>query len=445
MNSVLIIGAGLSSSALIRYTLQQARKNNWRVTIADVNLEKAQAKANGHPNALAVWLDVTKVNDRRDLISRVDVVVSLLPAHLHLEVAHDCIKLKKHLITASYVSHELYRLGDEARNRELIFMGEMGLDPGIDHMSAMQVIDRLKAKGAQLQRFHSYTGGLIAPESDDNPWHYKFTWNPRNVVLAGQGTAQFLENEKLRCIPYHRLFKEFKVVDIPELGEWEVYANRDSLLYREVYGLNNIPSIFRGTIRHKGFCKAWDALIQLGFTDGDFPILASESVSYHELLSAFLPSTEGGSLKDRTARFLGVPVNSAIIKKLDWLGLFRKSKIRLPHATPALILQDLLEKKWAMKPFDKDMVLMVHEFEYLLEGRLKKLVTTLKITGENAGDTAMAKTVGLPMGIFVKLVMENRINSRGVHIPVLPEVYNPVLEELESYGIAFKEYEFDEI
>ena len=363
MKSILVIGAGRSSGALIRYVLEKSAEQNWFVTVADADPALAEEKIGGHPSGRATWLDVSKVNDRRELISRADVVVSLLPAHLHLEVAHDCIKLKKHLITASYVSMEMYRLGDEARNRELIFMGEMGLDPGIDHMSAMQTIDRIKAKGGKLLSFRSYTGGLVAPESDTNPWHYKLSWNPRNVVLAGQGTAQYLENGKLRFIPYNRLFSETWDIKVPGAGDFEVYANRDSLLYREQYGLEEIPSILRGTIRYPGFCKAWHALVQIGMTDADFPILESRNISYHALMEAFSPAGSG-SVKDRVASLIGESVDSDVIKKLEWLGLFRKKRIQLPDATPALILENILLDKWKLEKEDKDMIIMQHEFEY---------------------------------------------------------------------------------
>lgn len=438
MNNILIIGAGLSSTALINYVLSQAAEKGWYVTVADADPQKADEKIRNHPNGRAAWLDVMKVNDRRDLISRADVVVSLLPAHLHLEVAHDCIKLKKHLITASYVSQEMYRLGDEARDRELIFMGEMGLDPGIDHMSAMRLIDGIKAKGGEVTAFRSYTGGLLAPESDDNPWHYKFTWNPRNVVLAGQGTAQYLEDGRLRYIPYHRLFKEFQLIDIPGLGAYEMYANRDSLLYRDVYGLADIPNILRGTLRAPGFCEAWDAMIQIGLTDADFPILHSGEITYHELMDAYVGKHHGGSLKERVAQMLGEEVNSPVMEKLEWLGLFRKKKIKLPNATPALILEHLLRTRWQLKPGDRDMIIMQHEVEYTLGGKSYLHIATMHKKGKDDHDTAMAQTVGLPMGIFVKLVMEGKIQSRGVQIPVIPEVYVPVLDELEKdFGIVF--------
>jgi len=440
MNSILIIGAGRSSSALINYVLDQAKKEGWFVTIADSNVKRAQKKVGDHPNGRATWLDVNKRNDRRELIDRAKVVVSLLPAHLHLEVAHDCIQLKKHLITASYVSKEMYRLGDEARDRELVFMGEMGLDPGIDHMSAKQKIDEIKEKGGQLTAFRSYTGGLIAPESDNNPWHYKFTWNPRNVVLAGQGTAQYLEGGRYKYIPYNRLFSQRKLVNINGFGEFEMYANRDSLLYRSIYGLEDIPNLLRGTLRYPGFCEAWDALIKIGLTDGSFPILESENLTYHGLLDAYLStSLHGGTLKERLAAFLNIELDSRIMEQLDWLGLFSKKKISIKGATPALILEDMLLKKWKLKKEDRDMIVMQHEMEYTLQGKKRLLTSTMVMKGKDHKDTAMARLVGLPMGIFVKLLMKGGIKATGVNIPVMKEVYEPVLKELEDYGVKFIE------
>lgn len=443
MNNILIIGAGRSSAAVISYVLKKAKENNWQVIVADTNIELAKQKVNNHPNGRSAWLDVTKVNDRRDLISRADVVVSLLPAHLHLEVGHDCIKLKKHLITASYVSQEMYRLGDEARDRELIFMGEMGLDPGIDHMSAMQKIDEIKEKGGKLTAFRSYTGGLIAPECvKDNPWKYKFTWNPRNVILAGQGTAQYLEKGKLKYIPYNRLFKEYRLIEFPDFNEpFEVYANRDSLLYREVYGLKDIPNILRGTIRYRGFCDAWNALIKIGLTDGSYPILDSDKLTYHEWMEAYVGSGGGISVKDRIAQLIGESPFSPVMKKLEWLGLFRKKKINIDQATPALILEKLLLEKWQLDKKDKDMILMHHEFEYEFEGNKRLLTSNLIMKGNNSVDTAMSRLVGLPMGIFVNLVMNGKIKAHGVQIPVMKEVYEPVLAELEEFDVVFKENE----
>ena len=443
MNSILIIGAGRSSTALINYVLKQAEKYGWSVTVADADPKQAEKKVNGHPNGRSAWLDVLKANDRRDLIGRADIVVSLLPAHLHIEVAQDCIKLKKHLITASYVSKEMYRLGDEARDRDLIFMGEMGLDPGIDHMSAMQKINEIKEKGGKLTSFRSYTGGLIAPESlGRNPWKYKFTWNPRNVVLAGQGTAQYLEEGKFKYIPYNRLFKQHRSIEVPGFKEqFEVYANRDSLLYREAYGLKDIPNILRGTIRYAGFCDAWNALRKIGLTNSSYPILDSDKLTYHELMEAYVWPSPGLSVKDRVAELLRETPHSPVMKKLEWLGLFRKKAINLKNATPALILENLLLEKWKLDKNDKDMIIMQHEFEYELDGASHELHSTLVMKGVDSEDTAMARLVGLPMGILVKEVMLGKITKAGVNIPVMKEVYDPVLEELKEYGVAFVERE----
>ncbi|MBK7872342.1 MAG: saccharopine dehydrogenase NADP-binding domain-containing protein [Saprospiraceae bacterium] len=444
MNNILIIGAGRSSTALIKYVLERAKENNWFVTVADSKPEYAEEKVGNHPNGRPAWLDAMKVNDRREMIGRADVVVSLLPAYLHMEVAYDCIKLKKHLITASYVSKDMYRLSNEFRDRELIFMGEMGLDPGIDHMSAMKHIEDIKDRGGKITAFRSYTGGLIAPESDDNPWHYKITWNPRNVVLAGQGTAQFMEDGKFKYIPYNRLFQEYHTVNVPGMGKFDAYANRDSLLYREVYGLSGIPNILRGTLRTQGFCDAWNALVQVGLTDASFPIVDSGNITYHELMEAYTSSKSiAGSVKERVAQMLEEEPDSPVMEKLEWLGLFRKKKIKLPNATPAMILENLLVEKWKMKPRDKDMIVMHHEFEYELDRQKKLMTSTMVMHGENEIDTAMTKSVGLPLGIFVKLVMQGKITSSGVHIPVKKEIYEPVLQELEEYGVVFHNQEKD--
>lgn len=442
MKNLLIIGAGRSATALISYILEQARQHNFFVTVADADIALAQQKLGNNPNGRAIWLDASKPNDRRDIINRHDVVVSLLPPQMHLEVAQDCISLGKHMVTASYVSKQVFRLGDEARQRALVFMNELGLDPGIDHMSAMQRIHQIKARGGKITAFYSYTGGLVAPESDNNPWHYKFSWNPRNVVLAGQGTAQFLEDGKLKYIPYRRLFRQYRLVNIPGMGEWEVYANRDSLLYREAYGLQDIKTMFRGTIRHKGFCDAWNALVRIGLTDATFPIVDSDKLTYHDLMEAFLGiSQHTGSVKDRMAKLIETDPEGEIMQKLEWLGLFGKRRIKVKNATPALILENLLLEKWALQPNDKDMVIMQHVFEYEINRRKHKLTSTLTMKGNNGSDTAMSRLVGLPLGIFVKLLLMGKISTTGVNIPTMPEVYEPVMQELEQFGVKFTEKE----
>jgi saccharopine dehydrogenase-like NADP-dependent oxidoreductase len=442
MKNLLIIGAGRSSTALINYILGQARQHNFFVTVADADIEAARRKINDHPNGRAIWLDASKPNDRKDVIARHDVVVSLLPPQMHLELAQDCIVLGKHMVTASYVSKQVFRLGDEARQRALVFMNELGLDPGIDHMSAMQRIHKIQGQGGKITAFYSYTGGLVAPESDNNPWHYKFSWNPRNVVLAGQGTAQFLEDGKLKYIPYRRLFRQYRIVDIPEMGQWEVYANRDSLLYREAYGLQNIRTLFRGTIRHRGFCDAWNALVRIGLTDATFPIVDSDQLTYHDLMEAFLGiSQHTGSVKDRVAKMIETEPDSEIMQKLEWLGLFSKRRIKVKNATPALILENLLLEKWALADDERDMVIMQHVFEYEVNRKRRKLTSTLTMRGQNGSETAMSRLVGLPLGIFVKLLMLGKISTTGVNIPTMPEVYEPVMAELEDYGVKFTEHE----
>ena len=444
MKNLLIIGAGRSATVLINYILEQARRHNFFITVADADLEVAAKKVGDHPNGRAIWLDASKPNDRREVIQRHDVVVSLLPPQMHLEVAQDCIVLGKHLVTASYVSKQVFRLGDEARQRALVFMNELGLDPGIDHMSAMQRIHQIKEQGGQITAFYSYTGGLVAPESDDNPWHYKFSWNPRNVVLAGQGTAQFLEAGKLKYIPYRRLFRQYSLVDIPGMGQWEVYANRDSLLYKEAYGLQDIQTLFRGTIRHRGFCDAWNALVRIGLTDATFPIVDSDKLTYHDLMEAFLGiSQHTGSVKDRIAKLLETDPEGEVMQKLEWLGLFSKKRIQVKDGTPALILEALLLEKWALRQQDKDMVIMQHVFEYEIQGKKRKLTSTLIMKGNDGVDTAMSKLVGLPLGIFVKLLLLGKVSPTGVRIPTMPEVYEPVMAELAEYGVQFIEEETD--
>jgi saccharopine dehydrogenase (NADP+, L-glutamate forming) len=440
MKNVLIIGAGRSATALIGYILNEAPKHNFLVTVGDADIELARRKVKDHTHGRAIWLDASKPNDRREVIARHDVIVSLLPPQMHLEVAQDCISLGKHMVTASYVSKQVFRLGDEARQRALVFMNELGLDPGIDHMSAMQRIHQIKNNGGKINAFYSYTGGLVAPESDDNPWHYKFSWNPRNVVLAGQGTAQFLEDGKLKYIPYRRLFRQYRNVEIPGMGEWEVYANRDSLMYKEAYGLQNIRTMFRGTIRHKGFCDAWNALVRIGLTDATFPIVDSDKLTYHDLMEAFLGiSQHAGSVKDRVAKIIETEPESDIMQKLEWLGLFSKRKIKLQNATPALILENLLLEKWALQPHDRDMVIMQHVFEYEQQRKRRKMTSTLVMKGNNSEETAMSRLVGLPLGIFVKLLMMGKISTTGVNIPTMPEVYEPVMAELEDHGVKFME------
>ena len=446
MNNILLIGAGRSSTALINYILKEAEKNNWFVTVADIDPTLASSKIQKNKHARATWLDVAKNNDRKDLISRTDIVVSMLPAHLHLEVAHDCIKFQKPIITSSYISREMYRIGDEARDRELVFTGDQGIDPGLEHIAAKKRIDAIQAKGGTLIGFRSYSGGLVAPEYlTDNLWKFKFTWNPRNLVLIGQGTAQFLEKGKKKFIPYNRLFQSYNMVNIEGLGEFEAYPNRNSLLNKNIYGLKGVPNILRATLRYPGFCDGWNALIKIGLTDDAYPIINSAKMSFHQWMEAYLGNEPGGSVKDRMANKLGLKPGCKVMKQLEWLGLFSKRKIKVPSATPALLLEKMLLNKWQLKPKDKDLIILQQEYDYVLDGERKTLISTLKLKGKDSQHTALAQVIGLPTAIILKKVMKGIITDMGMEVPMRPEVYEPVLQELEEYGIVFKDKEVEGI
>lgn len=440
MKKVLVLGAGRSATALIDYLLQHASAGDYRVVVADAQVALARQKVGGHPRGEAVGLDAANASARRALVEACDVAVSLLPPTLHVEVARDCLALGKHLVTASYVSDALRALDADARERGLVFMNELGLDPGIDHMSAVQRIRHIQQQGGRITAFYSSTGGLVAPESDDNPWHYKFSWNPRNVVLAGQGTAQYLEQGRMRFIPYHRLFEQYRLIQVPGMGEWEVYANRDSLQYQSAYGLHGVETIFRGTIRHRGFCEGWNALVRLGLTDPHFTVPNSEAMTYADLVEALLGNApHRGSLQERVAQLLNTSVESMVMQQLAWLGIFEERPIGLKNASPALALEQLLLEKWAMQPHDRDMVIMQHIFEYVLEGRQHRLTSTLVAKGDDSVHTAMARLVGWPAGIFARRLLVGAPAPVGVRIPTDPEVYEPVMVDLEALGVRFEE------
>lgn len=448
MKHILLIGAGRSASTLIKYLLDNSKKENWKITVGDISAELARQKAGNHPNAHAIAFDVNDEQQRISEIAKVDLVISMLPATMHLAVAKECLKQKKNLVTASYVSAQMKALDADAKKAGVIFLNEIGLDPGIDHLSAMKVIDEVKAKGGTMVTFRSYCGGLVAPESNDNPWGYKFTWNPRAVVMAGQSgdsagaTAQYLENGKTKYVPYSRLFSNVETIKVNGLGKFEAYANRDSLSYMELYGLQDVKNMLRGTLRMPGFCKAWDAFIQLGLTDDNCKVSDSENTTYAGLIESFLPDGKGGSVKKKLAKFLHEKDSSPVMKKLEWLGIFKDQKIGLKDASPAEILLDLLMKKWSLKPNDKDMVVMQHEFEYTeasLKSKVKRITSSLVVFGDDQINTAMSKTVGLPLGISAKMILNGKIDLKGVWVPTVKQIYGPVLAELEHFGIRFVE------
>ncbi|HLW29528.1 MAG TPA: saccharopine dehydrogenase C-terminal domain-containing protein [Brumimicrobium sp.] len=445
MKNILLLGAGLSCSSLIRYLLQNAEKEQWYLTIVDQSKAVIEKKINGSKYAKAKVFNALDPAERRPEIQKADIVISMLPARFHVDVAKDCIEFKKNLITPSYVSPEMKVLNEEAKAAGIIIMNEIGVDPGIDHMSAMRVIDAIRDAGGEMKIFESFTGGLVAPESDDNPWNYKFTWNPRNVVLAGQGgAAQFIQEGLYKYIPYFKLFRRTEIIEIDGYGRFEGYANRNSLMYREIYGLESIPTIYRGTLRRVGFSRAWDVFVQLGATDDSYTLEGSEHMTNRDFINSFLPYNHSDTVELKLRHYMKIDLDDSLWDKLVWLGIFDDSKkIGLKNATPAQMLQSILEEKWQLKPEDKDMIVMYHKFVYKLKGELKEITSEMVNIGEDQIFTSMSNTVGLPLGICVKKVLNGTINLSGVILPTHKDVYEPILKELENYGIVFKEKQID--
>ncbi len=441
MKNILIIGAGKSSAALIKYLLDKSEKENLQLTIADISTTNAKKLINMHPYAKVITFDVFDKNQRESEIKKGDIVISMLPARFHIEVAKNCITFKKHMVTASYISEEMKALDSQAKENGLVFMNEIGLDPGIDHMSAMQVIDRIKSKGAKMLLFESFCGGIVAPESDNNLWNYKFTWNPRNVVLAGQGgAAMFIQEGTYKYIPYHKLFRRTEFLKVNGSGEFEAYANRDSLRYRNVYGLDDIPTMYRGTIRKVGFSRAWNIFVQLGMTDDSYTIQSSENMSYRDFVNLFLAYSPSDSVELKLRSYLKIDQDDLMWAKLVELDIFNPNKkITLKNATPAAMLQKILEDSWTLAEDDKDMIVMQHLFGYEINGEKKQIDSSFVVKGENQTYTAMAKTVGLPVAIAALKILKGEIKTPGVQLPITKEVYEPILKELEENGLVFEE------
>ena len=441
MRHILVIGAGRSATNLIQYLAQHAQAQELEITIADLSLEAANKNINGMPKTRGIAFDVNDAAQRSSLISSHDLVISMLPAYMHLEVAKDCLAHGKDMVTASYISPDMLALDQEVRNKNLVFMNECGLDPGIDHMSAMKVIDSIREQGGEMLLFESFTGGLIAPESDTNLWHYKFTWNPRNVVLAGQGgAAEFIQEGTYKYIPYHRLFRRTEFLDIEGYGRFEAYANRNSLKYRSIYGLEDILTLYRGTIRHVGFSKAWNMFVQLGMTDDSYRIPNSEHLTYKEFVNLFLPYSPTDSVALKLRHNLKIDQDDLMWGKLEELDLFNTEKtIGIKNASPAMALQKILMDKWTLEPEDKDMIVMYHKFGYVLDGVKQQIDSHMVLIGEDQTNTAMAKTVGLPVAIAALKILNGVIKNPGVQLPIAKEVYTPILKELEDYGVVFIE------
>ena len=437
MKQILVVGAGRSASSLIEYLVGRAVQNDWFVVVADYDIKLSESKVSNTEYSSAISFDVNNKEQREKMVSDSELVISMLPAHMHVLLAKDCIEFGKNMVTASYVSDQIKNLHNQAIEKDIIILNEIGLDPGIDHMSAKKMIDEVHENGGEITSFKSFCGGLVAPEYDNNPWNYKFTWNPRNVVLAGQSTAMYIENGDYKYIPYQNLFSRTEEVEILSEGVFEAYANRDSLSYREIYNLPNIPTMLRGTLRKKGFCSAWDIFVQLGITDDSIQISNLDSMTWRSFLNSFLAYDDHKSVEQKLLDKLSITEEE--LKKLEWLGILSNEKISLKKGTPAQFLQELLEAKLNLQKGDNDMIVMQHQLDCIISNQPKQLTSSLVLKGIDDLNTAMSMTVGLPVAIATELILNNKISRKGVVIPIHKEIYNPVLEKLKDFGIEFIE------
>ncbi len=423
MKTILLLGAGKSATVLIDYLLKETEANKWKFIIADVNKEQILLKTKNSKFAEAIQIDITNEQQREAIIKRAHVVISMMPPALHFLIAKDCVEYRKHLLTASYLDNNIKSLQQEIGHRKLFFLCEAGLDPGIDHMSAMKIIEGIKNKGGEITSFKSHCGGLVAPESDDNPWNYKISWNPRNVVLAGKAGAEYKINDAITHKNYKDLFINCFPVKVDGLKNLVAYPNRDSLNYIAIYKLQTAATFVRTTLRYPSFCMGWDAIVKADLANDTIEI-ESRNVTFKKWSLAIVPFVnEGNKLM------------------LEFLGLFTDEMVPRWVKKSADILQYLLETKLGMQPTDKDMIVMLHQLEYMLAGKLIKLESSLVVKGEDNLRTAMAKTVGLPLGIAAKLILNGGINMVGLYLPIIKEIYEPILIELEQAGIIFKERE----
>ncbi len=440
MKSIVILGAGRSTSALIEYLATHKDVDQWQLHVVDQDAGSLEAKCAQYPAVEAHTADLSQESVRNTWIEKADVVVSMLPALMHPDVARACLRMSKHLVTASYASEEMKTLDAEARAKGLVFLNECGVDPGIDHMSTMEILEKIRHQGGKITSYESFCGGILAPESPSNPWQYKFTWNPRNVVMAGAGGAvKFVQEGLYKFIPYHKLFRRTEFLSIPGYGRFEGYANRDSLKYISEYGLDGIPTMYRGTLRRPGFCRAWDVFVQLGATDDSYRMEGVANMTHRSFINSFLAYHISDSVELKLMHYLQIPQDSELMEMLEWLGLFAEEPVGLTSGTPAQVLQHILEKKWTMTPADTDMLVMWHRIFYTQNGQNYRLESSMVCKGKSAQNTAMAFTVGLPVAMATRLVALGLIQERGVLLPMRKEVYAPILAELADWGIRFDE------
>jgi saccharopine dehydrogenase (NADP+, L-glutamate forming) len=429
---ILVIGAGKSATVLIQYLQTKAVENNWYIVLADGNAAVANSKWNNAPNGHAVGIDIENKENRAALIEKATVVVSMLPPSLHFLVAQDCVHYGKPLFTASYVDDNMKSIAAAIEQKQILVLCEMGLDPGIDHMSAMELIHSIQDKGGKITGFKSHCGGLIAPESDNNPWHYKISWNANNIILAGKSGALYLEQGQEKNLSYDKLFENAPSVELPSIGKLSYYPNRNSLSYINTYSLDKVQNFIRTTLRHPHFFLGWNAIVQLGLTD-ESVIHLKENTSIKDWIELHLKTHE---LENKYASFLQ---NEIIKNQFEYIGFNSETPIPAQYKTSAAILQWILENKWKLAPTDKDMVVMMHEIEYELDAKKYLVQSSLVQKGKNATETAMATTVGLPLAMGVCAYLKGEIKITGLHIPIHPSIYKPILKSLQEEGIVFEE------
>lgn len=439
---ILILGAGRSASSLIQYLYEHAQKAQWTLCICEPNPEMSHQRSQEFPGIQMVDFDLLNDEQANPEFEKADLVISMVPAALHIHAARRCAKLSTHLITASYLTAEIEALSGEFEANGKLLLMEMGLDPGIDHMSAMKVLDNIKKEGHELTGFETFTGGLLADNTEkDNPWQYKFTWNPRNVVMAGTGNVKFVQEGRYKFIPYHKLFSRTEVIHIPGHGYFEGYANRDSLKYLDLYNLRGIQTLYRGTLRRLGFCKAWNIFIQLGATDDTYEMEGVAQMTHRQFINSFLSYNPHDSVELKLAHYMNLGLESEEMYRLKWLDIFSDELVGLEKGTPAQVLEHILKKKWTIDESDLDMIVMWHKFDYLENGRPKQIQSHMVAIGEDQVNTAMSKTVGLPMAIAARMLLEGKLTLTGTQIPTKADIYEPVLAELQKLGFEFEERE----
>ena len=434
MKKVLVLGAGLVCRPLVRYLLDQP---DFSVTVASRTVSKAEALVAGHPKGMALQLLANETAKLEKLVGEHDLAISLLPAPLHPVVAEMCVSHRKHMVTTSYVSPKMRTLDEAARSAGIILLNEIGVDPGIDHMSAMRIIHDVQKRGGKVASFKSYCGGLPAPEANDNPWGYKFSWSPRGVCTAGKNAARYRENGKLVDIPGPDLFTQHHPVSVEGIGELEGYPNRDSLIYVDVYGLDGIETMFRGTLRYPGWCACLKKVVDLGLLD-ETPVTYPHGTTFAQWIAGFIKAKSTDRLREQVARHLNLEVKSNVLDRFEWLGLFSNDPLTITgQQTTALdILAARLDAKMPYKKGERDMLVLLHRFVARFPGRPDERTSSTMIDfGQPEGDSSMARTVSLPAAVATKLILTGKIRDLGVHVPVKPEIYNPVLDELATMNI----------